>query len=149
MKENEMDALGVYNKGFSSWESVIEEFHGTVYGNDLDKRKVAELYPKPEIVLYAEYGGGSYDGDAVVVYFDKGKFYTVEGGHCSCYGLEDQWNPEEYDPETFLAALERKIEGARSEEMDYPSSSKVVWQIIKKRAEIIISGKPPPVNERK
>ena len=34
-----------------------------------------------------------------------GKLYEVFGGHCSCYGLEDQWKPEE----TTTAALRYRL----------------------------------------
>jgi len=38
-----------------------------------------------------------YEGSAFVVYRDlrDGKFYEVHGSHCSCFGLEKQWTPEE------------------------------------------------------
>ena len=45
-------------------------------------------------VLYANYNQDSYDGHAVVLFVEGGKFYLVEDSHCSCYGLED-WSPEE------------------------------------------------------
>lgn len=137
----------VYEGSFSSWKNVIEEFNGC-YDDEEAKQKVAELYPEPDIVLYANYGGGSYDGDAIVVWYDKGKFYTNEGGHCSCYGLEDQWSPEEYEPDIFLAVLDRKIESASDEGGDYPSSDKLVWRLIKKRAEFIINNLAKLENEQ-
>jgi hypothetical protein len=49
----------------------------------------------------AWYGYGSYSGHSLVVYEKDGKLFEVNGGHCSCNGLEDQWEPEE----TSLAAL--------------------------------------------
>ena len=45
-------------------------------------------------VLFAAYDG-DYDGEALVVYRQDGVLYEVNGSHCSCYGLEDQWEPEE------------------------------------------------------
>lgn len=47
-----------------------------------------------EIIL-ASYGGDYYEGDAFVLFRKDGKLYEVNGSHCSCYGLEDQWEPEE------------------------------------------------------
>lgn len=44
-------------------------------------------------VLFAAYDG-DYDGQALVVFRLDGKLYEVNGSHCSCYGLEDQWDPE-------------------------------------------------------
>ncbi len=51
--------------------------------------------PEPTEIIYAEYEGGGYDGRADVLFYDNGRFWYVTGSHCSCYGLEDQWDPEE------------------------------------------------------
>ena len=45
-------------------------------------------------ILFAYYGYESYEGEAFVLYEKDGKLYEVNGSHCSCYGLEDQWDPE-------------------------------------------------------
>ncbi|MNK83287.1 hypothetical protein D3C87_1030920 [compost metagenome] len=45
--------------------------------------------------LYASYECESYDGSAGVIFLKGGRLYLVTGSHCSCYGLEDQWDPEE------------------------------------------------------
>ena len=37
----------------------------------------------------------AYEGYALLVYERGGKLYEVNGAHCSCHGLEDQWAPEE------------------------------------------------------
>jgi hypothetical protein len=55
---------------------------------------------KPEalenaLILLAKYEYECYTGDALVIYMQNGKLYEVNGGHCSCYGLEGQWEPEE------------------------------------------------------
>ena len=46
-------------------------------------------------ILLAWYGYGDYDGSAFVLFERGGKLYEVNGGHCSCNGLEGQWSPEE------------------------------------------------------
>jgi hypothetical protein len=46
-------------------------------------------------VLYASYNQGYYDGSAYVLFKRDGKLYDVNGSHCSCFGLENQWDPEE------------------------------------------------------
>lgn len=46
-------------------------------------------------ILFASYGNANYSGDAWVLFENEGKLYEVNGGHCSCYGLENQWEPEE------------------------------------------------------
>ena len=43
----------------------------------------------------AWYGYGSYWGSSLVVFERDGKLYEVNGFHCSCCGLEGQWEPEE------------------------------------------------------
>lgn len=82
-----------YFENFESWADVQEQFH-------MDQ-------PEPEEVLFAMYDIPGYEGYAEVVYRNGNKFYWVSGSHCSCYGLEDQWDPEEYDAETFLKVFNK------------------------------------------
>jgi hypothetical protein len=58
-------------------------------------------------VLLAWYEYEDYSGDAFVLYEKDGKLYEVNGSHCSCDGLEDQWDPEETTWEA-LAHIYRK-----------------------------------------
>lgn len=51
--------------------------------------------------IYASYDTPPYEGYAHVIFRKNGKLYEVNGSHCSCYGLEGQWTPEE----TSIAAL--------------------------------------------
>lgn len=46
-------------------------------------------------ILFATYSYQNYEGDAWVLFHKDGKLYEVSAGHCSCYGLEGQWSPEE------------------------------------------------------
>ena len=50
---------------------------------------------KDEEVLYAYYGYGCYCGSATVLFQRDGKLYEELSSHCSCYGLENTWSPEE------------------------------------------------------
>lgn len=52
-------------------------------------------------MIYGYYTYEDYSGDAFVLFQRDGKLWEVNGSHCSCYGLEDQWGPEE----TSIAAL--------------------------------------------
>ena len=45
-------------------------------------------------VLFASYGSDNYSGDAFVLFEREGNLFEVNGGHCSCYGLEGQFEPE-------------------------------------------------------
>lgn len=68
-------------------------------------------------VLLASYGREhGYDGGAFVLYRESGKLYEVNAGHCSCYGLEEQWEPEETDKEALLHRLD---EGDLGEDGDH------------------------------
>ena len=47
-------------------------------------------------IIFAAYKNESYEGSALVLFTaEDGKLYEVNGSHCSCYGLEGQWSPEE------------------------------------------------------
>lgn len=63
---------------------------------------------EPIHILLASYGTGNYEGDAFVLFERNGKLFEVYGSHCSCYGLEDQFNPEESSLESLQHRL---IEG--------------------------------------
>ena len=60
---------------------------------DKMKRKLKEW--KNRKILFASYGYANYSGDAWVLFEKDGELYEVNGSHCSCYGLEGQWEPEE------------------------------------------------------
>jgi hypothetical protein len=92
-----MSTKGEYNMylgHFSSKEEVAQAF-----AIDLKSLKGCKI-------LLAWYGFGDYDGSAFVLYTRGGKLYEVTGGHCSCYGLEGQWDPEE----TSADALKHRID---------------------------------------
>ena len=81
------------------------------FGNEsywLEKKvemaKAIERY-KDVNILFASYGAANYSGDAWVLFEQDGKLYEVNGGHCSCYGLEGQWEPEE----VHLTELENRL----------------------------------------
>lgn len=46
-------------------------------------------------IIYHAYNTGSYEGCAFTLMKKDGKLYENNGGHCSCYDLEGQWDPEE------------------------------------------------------
>ena len=45
-------------------------------------------------VLLAAYSYADYEGQAYVLFRKEGQLFEVHGGHCSCYGLEGQWDPQ-------------------------------------------------------
>ena len=83
----------------SGIEGMIGDFE-RVYDWQKDrKEKIAELIKSEKYagieVLFAYYSYEDYSGKAFVLFRRDGKLYEVNGSHCSCYGLEDQWEPEE------------------------------------------------------
>jgi len=78
-------------------EVVFAEFEGTRWGarEDINDPPVSD---SPEFkgveILLASYGSGGYEGDAFVLFRRDGRLYEVNASHCSCYGLENQWDPE-------------------------------------------------------
>lgn len=70
----------MYYGDFDGLECVLREFQIDSVGGEI----VAAGYSQP-----------SYEGYAKVVFLSGGKLWIVEGSHCSCYGLEGQWEPDE------------------------------------------------------
>lgn len=80
----------VYAGSFDSKSDVEKEFGASLDGCN---------------VLFAAYDTPSYEGYAWVLFRKDRKLYEVNGSHCSCYGLEGQWDPEEVSKE----ALKHRI----------------------------------------
>lgn len=79
--------------GFTDWEDLKSQFQEKDLGGE------------PEFI-YAVYSFPCYSGNAQIVYkANDGRWYHVEGGHCSCYGLEEQWSPQPVNPQDHLDAL--------------------------------------------
>jgi len=66
-------------------------------------------------ILVASYTQACYEGDAFVLFERGGRLYEVHGSHCSCYGLEGQWKPEEVEADVLRARLTK---GTYGEEND-------------------------------
>lgn len=71
---------------------------------ELDK----EQWKGIEVIL-ASYSCANYSGGAFVLFKKDGKLFEVNGSHCSCYGLEGQWEPEE----TTVDSLKHRLEKGR------------------------------------
>jgi hypothetical protein len=69
----------------------VDELAEAFYDENIkEELKGATLY----ISIYEQ---AYYEGYALVVWEKNGELFLVEGSHCSCYGLEGQWNPEKTD----------------------------------------------------
>jgi len=73
--------MAIYNEMFSSVDDVVREFC-------INEKDVEGIE-----IIYAEYVPGDYCGDAWVIFRKEAQLYEVVGSHCSCYGLEGQWEP--------------------------------------------------------
>jgi hypothetical protein len=77
-------------KFFNGWTGLEE------MANDF---RIADSdVPSEESILFASYENSGCEGDAIVLFRRGGKLFEVRGSHCSCHGLEDQWEPEEVTP---------------------------------------------------
>lgn len=73
----------LYLEDFSSWEEVISAY------------QLSDHKTEPKYVL-ASYSVGGYEGSSIVIFGDSiDNLSFVHGSHCSCYGLEGQWDPED------------------------------------------------------
>jgi hypothetical protein len=88
--------MNMYYGDFQSWHDVCREFQVEV--------------PEPDEVLLALYDQPAYEGYADVIYRVGDRYFWVTASHCSCYGLEGQWEPEEYSRDLLRGALERGLQ---------------------------------------
>ena len=86
----------VFNDEFCDADDVFGNFNV----NDSDRVGVN--------IIFASYTYEAYEGFAVVIFERGGKLYEVYGSHCSCYGLEDQWEPEEIDIDIYGDVLNKR-----------------------------------------
>lgn len=99
--------MRIYFGDFESKSDIADKF-------DIDPRDIAT-----HSILFACYGGnGNYDGHALVILRDaKGDLFEVNGSHCSCHGLEGQWELEH----TTWASLKLRLEkGTLGDEWTHP-----------------------------
>lgn len=77
---------------------------------------------KGAAVLYHFYTYEDYCGTGYTVYAKDGKLYEAHGSHCSCNGLEGQWDPEE----TTLAAIEARVTSREYQSEIYVEAIKAI-----------------------
>jgi hypothetical protein len=88
-----------YFGGFDDFEDMMESFHVDPKALGLTDKNI----------LLACYDTPSYEGYAFVLLKRGKKLYEVHGSHCSCNGLEDQWD----EGETSWEALEARVKIGR------------------------------------
>jgi hypothetical protein len=107
--KGKMDLIGDFENVFlkeSEYNAEVSPWPNVEYWNE-EKSKMKPLIEKwtPTNILFASYGTDNYSGDAFVLFEQNGKIFEANGSHCSCYGLEGQWSPEE----TTLEALAHRL----------------------------------------
>lgn len=92
-----MEKPEIYLHEFDSKESICDAF--SIDEHTLDNCHV--------YLAYYHVGSWGCDSSAFVLYEnEQGMLFEVNAGHCSCCGLEDQWEPEQ----TCVEALEHRLE---------------------------------------
>ena len=72
-------------------DSIISSFEGDSYSVPHMRKQIDRTGID---VLFAWYDDPwGYSGEAFLLFRKDGEYYTVNGSHCSCYGLEGQWSP--------------------------------------------------------
>jgi len=93
---------------FSPVNGISNMFHETWKENGLQQMledfRIDESVIAGCDIVHAYYHDdySNYCGKAYVLFVKDGKYYEVFGSHCSCMGLEDQWEPEEVTLEFLL-----------------------------------------------
>lgn len=90
--------LGLCNFEGDSPKAVFDEFAGQDYNYTTSEYKkdysaFGNIDDIEIIIAFYEYE--NYSGEAYVLFKQDGQLYEVFSGHCSCYGLEGTWDPEE------------------------------------------------------
>lgn len=128
---------GEYEQAYKERSEAIAEFIAK------------NLQPEVEI-LFAVYKEITVEGHAFVLYRKDGVLYEVNGWHCSCHGLENQWEPEE----TTLEAIEHRLtKGSLGYESSHGSEDRVFeddpeeWQTIRESGNVFATELLEFINE--
>lgn len=99
-------------------------FYGE-FSNEGDVCKEFQIDSVDGVIIFAAYEIDGYEGSADVIYVSNGKFFHVSGSHCSCYGLENQWEPEEMPVEALKHVIQkgygplRNLAGPLADALEY------------------------------
>lgn len=86
-----------------------------------------EKLPENILILYDHYTYEDYSGYGHVICFDteKDSFFEVFGSHCSCYGLEGQWDPEYCTIDQMVHATKLRAEALKERGRPYSDDCEV------------------------
>lgn len=89
----------IYLNDFGDFDHVMSEYRTT----DEERAFVKQI-------ILADYTYEDYSGNSYVLFVGvDDKLYEVYGSHCSCHGLEDQWDICDTTLEYFYDQIERGI----------------------------------------
>lgn len=100
---NVLQKASEYNANFPIQHDPIKERFPNKYNGIFESNAVIASQfqiPVAELadmeIIYANYECEDYSGRAIVLFlsYEDDLYYEVHGSHCSCNGLEDQWEPE-------------------------------------------------------
>lgn len=111
----------VFLNDLSSVESLIKSFWDKEEGDSWGFHEYAGELEDIEWI-FATTSYRDYSGDAFVLFKRNGKLWEVNGGHCSCYGFEGQWSPEETTVASLSDRLNHKEFGMYSSYGDTPEN---------------------------
>lgn len=107
--KHKVDVIGNFEDIYLTYEQYMAEeapYPNAAYWREKKEAMTRAIKRWENIhILFASYGQANYSGAAWVLFRQNGKLYEVNGSHCSCYGLENQWEPEE----VLLEELEHRL----------------------------------------
>ena len=98
-----MDRNQLIDHLIAEYTADIDKEYGGGRGNGLTLDK-SSFVGITFLVAYESVGSWGCDSSSFFLFRKAGKLYEVHGSHCSCYGFEGQWEPQE----TSLVALKER-----------------------------------------
>lgn len=89
-----------YFGGFDNYGDMRDDY--SRYDRDCVGKVEPKDFPSEDEILLASYDDDYYAGNAVVLFLRDGKYFLDASSHCSCFGLEDSWDPQEIAKEQLL-----------------------------------------------
>jgi hypothetical protein len=109
----------IFLNDWSNKKEVFNDFNEEKYDYESDSYIIKNPIDEDINILFASYGNANYSGDAWVMFEKEGKLFEVSGGHCSCYGLEGQWEEDEI----LLEEIENRLVNGTFGEDDYSDNN--------------------------
>ena len=119
----------IVNGDFMSRDEQIsqyQQYFDSSYNYDTREYDTVEM-PDHLHIFWSHYTYEDYSGYGEVWGFntDTQMFFSVSGSHCSCYGLEGQWDEEPYTYDEMVLVVDRRLDEMANTESYYYSSEKL------------------------